>query len=63
MLDDLSLVDMLSKVNGIYLAGDSHKSIINTQYRDTFNLLIKYCDERYHKHGDYFPIFLMGKSA
>ena len=30
MLDNLSLVDMLSKVNGIYLAGDSHKSIMNS---------------------------------
>jgi hypothetical protein len=56
------IIDLLDQVNGIYLPGDSSKAIINQQYQDSFSIILKYVKEHNEKK-DYFPIFMMGKSA
>ena len=37
-----SIESLLDQVNGIYLSGDSQKSVANRQYQRTFSLIMKY---------------------
>lgn len=49
-------------MNGIYLPGDSSRAIVNQQYQDTFSTILKYVKDQ-NANKDYFPMFMMGKSA
>ena len=53
--------ELLDQVNGIYIPGDSHKSLSSNQYIDTIQVVLDYVQDRYDKDSDYFPMFCMGK--
>jgi hypothetical protein len=55
------LAAAFSKVNGLYIAGDSHLAVLDATYRFAFQSSIEYTDERL-KAKDHFPIFMMGNS-
>lgn len=54
--------EILNEVNGIYLPGDSSKAIVNQQYQETFSTILNYVKE-HNANKDYFPMFMMGKTA
>lgn len=63
-LDDKeAILDMLRQVNGVYLPGDSQVAITHPKYRQTFQAIVDYVEETNQANEDYFPMFLMGKSA
>jgi len=53
----------LAAVNGVYITGDSHRAIGNDQYQAAFKSIQKFVSEANKEEHDYFPMFLMGKSA
>jgi gamma-glutamyl-gamma-aminobutyrate hydrolase PuuD len=57
------IVSMLGEVNGIYIPGDSQKAITNKKYQKSFSTITKYVIDQNKKNGDYFPMFMMGKSC
>lgn len=60
---DADILRMLKEVNGIYVPGDSHKAIANKRYQQAFTTVLDYVKKANKVEKDYFPMFLMGKSA
>lgn len=60
---DEEIISMLGEVNGIYIPGDSQKAITNKKYQKSFSTITKYVIDQNKKNGDYFPMFMMGKSC
>jgi len=57
------IIAKLEKVNGIYIPGDSDKARINIRYLQAFGHVFDYFEHTNKDQGDYFPMFLMGKSS
>jgi hypothetical protein len=51
----------LRQVNGVYFPGDSPFSVKNQDFRKSAAIVFDFVDQA-NKNGDYFPMFLMGKS-
>ena len=49
-------------VNAVYCPGDSAKTIIDGKYQKAFSFIFDYMKNSY-KQGDYFPMFMMGKTG
>ena len=60
---DADILRMLKEVNRIYVPGDSHKAIANKRYQQAFTTVLDYVKKANKVEKDYFPMFLMGKSA
>ena len=60
---DADIKRMLKEVNGIYVPGDSHKAIANKRYQQAFTTIMDFVQKANKVDKDYFPMFLMGKSA
>ena len=54
--------EILSKVNGVYIAGDSQESLLSDDYQKTFQYILHFVEQATKKNDEYFPMFLMGKS-
>jgi len=57
-----SLVNLMKKVNGLYLAGDSAASLKSHEYQATFSYILSYIFTEADTNYDYFPVFMMGNS-
>lgn len=53
----------LKEVNGVYICGDSHRAIANDRYQQSFNAIMDFVVDSNKNKGEYFPMFMMGKSA
>jgi len=63
-LDSAETIEsILDQVNGVYMPGDSQKSVANRKYQKTFSFVMKYVAKHNREYSDYFPMFLMGKSS
>ena len=63
MDSDEEIISLLNEVNGIYIPGDSQKAIVNKKYQKAFSTITQYVIDQNKKNGDYFPMFMMGKSC
>jgi hypothetical protein len=62
-LDPIESIEVqLDQVNGVYCPGDSARLLDDPIYKETFKVIYDYV-EKSHRVGDYFPLFLMGKSG
>jgi hypothetical protein len=50
-------------VNGVYICGDSEKSIANDKYQDAFSTVLDFVVNSNRVEKEYFPMFMMGKSS
>jgi hypothetical protein len=57
-----ALRELLDKLNGLYVHGDSQKSIVHGQYQETFANVMDYVKTKNTEEGISFPLFLMGNS-
>lgn len=57
-----SLFNLLDKINGLYLAGDSAASASTHEYQATFSYIVEYMFNAAEIKYDYFPVFMMGNS-
>lgn len=57
-----SLFNLLDKINGLYLAGDSSASVSTHEYQATFSYIVEYMFRAAEINYDYFPVFMMGNS-
>lgn len=57
-----SLFNLLDKINGLYLAGDSSVSASTHEYQATFSYIVEYMFRAAEINYDYFPVFMMGNS-
>lgn len=53
----------LKKVNGVYICGDSERSIANEKYQEAFDVVMDFVVDSNKGQKEYFPMFMMGKSA
>jgi hypothetical protein len=60
-LKEEEMAAAFDKVNGLYIAGDSHLAVLDQDYRIAFQGAIDYCEKRLEKK-DHFPLFMMGNS-
>jgi gamma-glutamyl-gamma-aminobutyrate hydrolase PuuD len=58
-----NITSILDQVNGVYMPGDSHKSIMNPIYHKAFTSILDYVIDHNKNMNDYFPMFMMGKSS
>jgi gamma-glutamyl-gamma-aminobutyrate hydrolase PuuD len=58
-----NITSILDQVNGVYMPGDSHKSIMNPIYHKAFTSILDYVIDHNKNKNDYFPMFMMGKSS
>ena len=62
---DEEIISMLGEVNGVYIAGDSHKAVANRKFQKAFSTILKYVNDKNtdseEQKSDYFPMFVMGK--
>jgi len=62
-LDDFENMEaVLDQVNGVYIAGDSQRSIADKQFVKALSFILEYV-KTHNAESDYFPMFLMGKSS
>jgi hypothetical protein len=54
---------MMKEVNGVYVAGDSHRAITNPKYQEAFNTILKFVIKSNKADHEYFPMFMMGKAS
>lgn len=53
---------LLDNLNGLYIHGDSQKSIVNPQFQEVFAYLMDYVKTKNIVNNIHFPVFLMGNS-
>eukprot|EP00352_Strombidinopsis_acuminata_P007500 CAMPEP_0176369302 /NCGR_PEP_ID=MMETSP0126-20121128/23192_1 /TAXON_ID=141414 ORGANISM="Strombidinopsis acuminatum, Strain SPMC142" /NCGR_SAMPLE_ID=MMETSP0126 /ASSEMBLY_ACC=CAM_ASM_000229 /LENGTH=108 /DNA_ID=CAMNT_0017727883 /DNA_START=322 /DNA_END=648 /DNA_ORIENTATION=+ len=56
------LAEMMNKLSGLYIPGDSQRTLTDMDYRKTFYGIMKYVEEQTYNQKDHFPVFLMGNS-
>ena len=61
--DKKEIKNFLREVNGVYICGDSHKAIANEKYQESFETILDFVVTSNKEDEEYFPIFMMGKSA
>jgi len=63
LLSEAEIKDELRQVNGIYICGDSERSVANKKYQEAFDVIMDFVVESNREEKQYFPMFMMGKSA
>jgi len=56
------LAEMMNKLSGLYIPGDSQRTLTDIEYKKSFYSILQYVEEQNTKQKDHFPIFLMGNS-
>ena len=57
------MTELLNKLNGLYVHGDSLKALHNTQFQETLAFILDYVKSKNLEEGVNFPLFLMGHSV
>lgn len=60
---DAEIASQLKKVNGVYICGDSERSVANHQYQIAFDNVLDFVKKSNKDYNEYFPMFMMGKSS
>lgn len=55
------LTALFDKLNGLYVSGDSHRTITEEKYKFAFMVMLDYCEKKVSEK-EHFPIFMMGNS-
>lgn len=63
MNTEAEIISQLKKVNGVYICGDSERSVANQKYQDAFDTVMEFVVRTNKEMSEYFPIFMMGKGA
>jgi len=61
-LSEAEILEELEKVNGIYIHGDSDRSIDNVKYQHAFSVILEHVKRSNKDSQVYYPMFLMGKA-
>ena len=54
--------DLLDKLNGVYLPGDSHNVVTDEAYKAAFVQTLAYVENATYENKEHFPMFLMGNA-
>ena len=56
------LLELLSQISGLYVPGDSHQSITDEKYKESFLTSMMFAEAKAFEDQVHFPVFLMGNS-
>jgi hypothetical protein len=62
MMSEAEILEELTKVNGVYICGDSEQAISNGDYQTAFSIVMDFVVKQNKEQHNYFPMFMMGKA-